>query len=153
MGTHYQGTEKEQRALDAYIKIMRAANSMNHRHLAIIQQHGLTPSQFAVMEALMHLGTLCQSTISQKVLLSTGNLTTVIDNLEKHGWVERVRDQKDRRMVMISLTSAGMTVIEPAFQSNLQLIVEEFDILSGAEQDELSRLCKILGKQCPEDSE
>lgn len=147
MGTHYKGTAKEKLALDTYIKLNRATNSVNKRHLLVTRQYGLTPSQFAVMEALLHLGPLCQRNISEKVLLSTGNLTTVIDNLEQHGWVTRTRDQSDRRMVMIDLTNAGRAIIQPAFQLNLRLILDEFGALTESEQVELSRLCKILGKQ------
>jgi len=147
MGTHYNGTTKEKLALDSYIKLNRATNSVNRRHLQVTRQYGLTPSQFAVMEALLHLGPLCQRTISEKVLLSTGNLTTVIDNLEHHDWVTRTREKADRRMVMIALTDKGHALIEPAFQLNLKLILEEFAVLSEVEQAELSRLCKILGTQ------
>lgn len=147
MGTHYKGTAKEKLALDTYIKLNRATNSVNRRHFLVTRQHGLTSSQFAVMEALLHLGPQCQRSISEKVLLSTGNLTTVIDNLESHGWVTRTRDKVDRRMVMIDLTDTGRSIIEPAFQLNLKLILEEFAILSESEQAELSRLCKILGTQ------
>jgi len=71
----------------------------------------------------------------------------VIDNLENHDWVTRTREKADRRMVMIALTDKGHALIEPAFQLNLKLILEEFAVLSEVEQAELSRLCKKLGTQ------
>ncbi len=79
----YQGNRQETRALSTYVKLMRAAESITariHRHLASV---GLTLSQFAVLEALYHLGPLYQREIGQKLLKSSGNITMVIDNLEK----------------------------------------------------------------------
>jgi MarR family 2-MHQ and catechol resistance regulon transcriptional repressor len=83
MKRRYRGSQKETRALKTYVKLMRAAESVTartHRHLA---STGLTVSQFAVLEALYQLGPLSQREIGQKILRSSGNITMVIDNLEK----------------------------------------------------------------------
>lgn len=107
MATHYQGTEAEIRALDAYIKLSRAADSLTariHRHLDASR---LTISQFGVLEAIFHLGPLTQRDLAQKLLKSGGNMTLVIDNLEKRGLVRRDRQQKDRRCILVHLTKAG----------------------------------------------
>nr|NIP73420.1 MarR family transcriptional regulator [Gammaproteobacteria bacterium]NIR98346.1 MarR family transcriptional regulator [Gammaproteobacteria bacterium]NIV21028.1 MarR family transcriptional regulator [Gammaproteobacteria bacterium] len=82
MGTHYKGDPAEVAALDAYIKLARAAESVIariHRRTA----SGLTVSQFGVLEALYHLGPMHQRMIGAKLLKSGGNVTMVIDNLEK----------------------------------------------------------------------
>src|SRR5699024_7010704 len=92
MGTHFEGSEKEVKTLNAFIKLMRASEAINNRlnrHLADVN---LTHSQFGVMEALLHLGPLNQKALAQKLLKSGGNITLVIDNLEKNNWVERHRD-------------------------------------------------------------
>ena len=97
MRQRYRGTSKEMKALSAYVKLMRAAESITaraHRHLS---SFGLTISQFGVLEALFHLGPLSQKDIGQKILRSSGNITMVIDNLEKRGLVRRERDRQDRR--------------------------------------------------------
>jgi MarR family 2-MHQ and catechol resistance regulon transcriptional repressor len=64
----------------------------------------LTISQFGVLETLYHLGAMCQTEIGSKLLRSGGNITLVIDNLEKQGLVRRQRDTEDRRLVNIHLT-------------------------------------------------
>ncbi|NUO15561.1 MAG: MarR family transcriptional regulator, partial [Planctomycetaceae bacterium] len=88
MPTHYQGSESEVRALNVYIKLMRASESVTARLSAFLQStEGLTVSQFGILEALYHLGPLNQSQIGEKMLKSGGNITTVIDNLEKRGLV------------------------------------------------------------------
>lgn len=147
MATHYQGTEAEIRALDAYIKLSRAADSLTariHRHLDASR---LTISQFGVLEAIFHLGPLTQRDLAQKLLKSGGNMTLVIDNLEKRGLVRRDRQQKDRRCILVHLTKAGQALIEKVFPDHVAAIVAEMSILSEPEQEELSRLCRRLGKQ------
>ena len=89
MKGRYRGNKAEIRALKTYVKLMRAAESVTartHRHLS---STGLTISQFAVLEALYQLGSLSQREIGQKILRSSGNITMVIDNLEKNGLARR----------------------------------------------------------------
>lgn len=145
MPTHYKGKQEETLALDAYIKLMRAADSVTarvHRHLA---QSGLTHSQFAVLEALLHLGSLSQIELGKKLLRSSGNMVKVIDNLEKKGYVRRDRSAEDRRVVTISLEDKGRRVIEAVFPEHVGKIVAEMSILTRDEQQELGRMCRALG--------
>jgi MarR family 2-MHQ and catechol resistance regulon transcriptional repressor len=147
MGTRYDGTAAEKRALDAYIKLRRAANTVSLREAAVINAAGLTESRFGVLEALLHLGPLCQRELAEKILRSAGNLTTVVDNLEGAGLVRRRRDRKDRRVVTVHLTSNGERLIRSVLPSNVAAIVEAFSILDANEQRELAALCRKLGKQ------
>lgn len=147
MGTRYYGTKDEIRALDSYIKLSRAAESVSvriHRHLNTAK---LTTSQFGVLEALLHLGPLSQSDLAQKLLKSGGNITLVIDNLEKRQLVKRDRLTKDRRVVMVCLTEKGQQLISEIFPRHVAAVVEEMSILTESEQEELSRLCRRLGKK------
>ena len=68
MGTHYRGTADEVRALDSYIKLMRAADSIAARIERLLKVQGLTISQFGVLEALYHLGPMCQRQLGTKLL-------------------------------------------------------------------------------------
>lgn len=146
MPTHYSGTPEETQALDVFIKFTRAAQSLENR-LAERGSHGsLTPTQFGVLEALYHLGPLCPGMISEKVLKSNGNLTLVIDNLEKRALVRRQRQQDDRRMVRIHLTEAGRTLIAGLLPGHVAAIVEEIGVLTPAEQHSLAQLCRKLGR-------
>ena len=146
MGTHYRGAPRETRSLDAYIKLLRAAESVlsrAHRRTAC----DLTVSQFGVLESLLHLGPMHQRRIGSKLLKSGGNVTMVIDNLEKRGLVQRRRDQKDRRYVSVHLTPAGERMIREVFPRHVESIAEEMGRLSAAEQEELARLCRKLGRK------
>jgi MarR family 2-MHQ and catechol resistance regulon transcriptional repressor len=145
MKRRYRGSQKETRALKTYVKLMRAAESVTartHRHLA---STGLTVSQFAVLEALYQLGPLSQREIGQKILRSSGNITMVIDNLEKNGLARRERFEADRRFFIVHLTDKGYHLINNIFPPHAAVIAEDLGVLTAAEQDALGRLCKKLG--------
>jgi MarR family transcriptional regulator, 2-MHQ and catechol-resistance regulon repressor len=146
MPTHFQGTRPQRAALEAYIKLIRCAESLTARLQPNLEQHGLTVSQFGVLEALLHLGPLPASVLAQKILKSGGNLTMVVRNLERSGLVRRKRDANDRRFFAIHLTSKGTRLVEQAFRGHLERLMEEMAVLTTAEQEQLAALCKKLGK-------
>ena len=137
--------EEQRKALNVYVKLMRATNRTSaviHRHL---QTDNLTHSQFAVLEALYHLGPLSQGELGQKILKSNANLTTVVDSLEKKALVRRERSNDDRRRVTVCLTDNGQELIAKVFPRHAEIVTREISILSEKEQLELSRLLKKLG--------
>jgi len=143
--TLYKGTRDEVRALGTFVKLVRAAESVTTR----IHQHlidaGLTVSQFGVLEALYHIGPLSQVNIAKKVLKSSGNITMVIENLEKSGLVKRERKKDDRRYYIVQLTDEGRKLIGSIFPRHAAKIMEEMMILSSTEQETLGNLCRKLG--------
>lgn len=145
MGTHYNGTTSEKNTLNAFIKLMRATDSLNNRLNRHLADGGLTLSQFGTLEALYHLGPLNQKSIGEKILKSGGNITMVIDNLERCGHVKRKKNPEDRRAVLIHLTRKGEKFIEGFFPKHLQKIKEEFAVFSEEEKIQLAELCKKLG--------
>src|SRR5215207_3301691 len=112
MPSHFTGTRAEMRTLDTFIKLTRCTNSVLTRLAERNTVGDLTYSQFAVLEALYHLGSLTQGEVSIKVLKSGSNITTVIDNLERDGLVRRERDAQDRRVIHVHLTEVGNGKIE-----------------------------------------
>lgn len=146
MPTHYKGRPEEVLALDTFIKLTRATNSVLTRLFRRGVIGELTQSQFGVLEALHHLGPMCPGEISSKLLRSGGNITLVIDNLEKLGLVRRQRDAEDRRLVRVSLTDEGQALISRIFPAQARAITEEMSPLTPEEQRHLGALCKKLGK-------
>jgi MarR family 2-MHQ and catechol resistance regulon transcriptional repressor len=146
MPTHYPGTRAEMRTLDTFIKLTRCTNSLLGRLAERNTVSDLTWSQFAVLEALYHLGHMTQGEISAKVLKSGSNMTTVIDNLERDGFVRRERDANDRRVIHVHLTEAGSGKVEAVLPGHIAALVDEFKVLSATEQETLGELCKKLGR-------
>ena len=132
-------------ALNSYTKLMRAAETVTGRVSRTMSAAGLTISQFGVLEALHHKGPLCQRDIAAKILKSTGNITLVVDNLEKQGLVKRERTSEDRRYLTVRLTGKGEALIGIAFADVEAAIITEMSELAADEQEILGRLCKKLG--------
>ena len=147
MATHYKGTRDEIRALNAFINVNRAADSLGGRLSGSQARAGLPGSQFGALEALYHLGPLNQRELGEKLLRSGGNITLVVDNLEKRGLVRRERQTDDRRCIRVSLTDEGRRLIARIFPRHVAAILTEMSILTPAEQETLARLCRKLGKQ------
>jgi MarR family 2-MHQ and catechol resistance regulon transcriptional repressor len=145
--THYAGAATEVLALDTFIKLTRAVESFGARLARRRTTGDLTPSQFGVLESLYHLGPLRQGEVGAKLLRSGGDITLVVDNLEKHGLVRRERGTEDRRVVVVSLTEAGRARIEQVLPVHVAAIVEEMGALTAEEQETLGRLCRKLGKR------
>lgn len=132
-------------ALNTYTKLMRAAESVTTRVNRQMSAAGLTISQFGVLEALHHKGPLCQRDIAAKILKSTGNITMVIDNLEKQQLVRRERDTEDRRYLTVHLTDRGAALITRVFAKVETAIYDEMGTLTATEQQQLGEFCKRLG--------
>jgi MarR family 2-MHQ and catechol resistance regulon transcriptional repressor len=145
MGTHYTGTAEEQQALDTYIKLSRAAESVTQRVNAHLRDYELTISQFGTLEALYHLGPMQLGELGTKILKSSGNMTLVVDNLVNRGLVTRQRREDDRRCVDIHLTEAGRTLIQSILQPHVAHVVQAMSALSSSEQATLAALCRTLG--------
>lgn len=147
MTAQYSATQSERLALDTFVKLMRAAESVSarvHHHLESVH---LTISQFGVLEALLHLGPMCQKDLAKKILKSGGNLTLVIDNLEKRSLVRRDRDPHDRRIIVVSLTESGDQLIREVFPRHVDAVMKDMEILDSHDQKELGELCRRVGTQ------
>lgn len=143
--TSVKNSHKETDALKIYTQLMRAANTVTekmHKHLL---RHKLSISQFGVLEALYHLGPLCQKDIGAKILKTSGNITLVIDNCEKRGLVKREKNPADRRRVTVNLTRSGYELIEEIFPKHSKIAQEVFSVLDPVEQQSLGRILKKLG--------
>jgi MarR family 2-MHQ and catechol resistance regulon transcriptional repressor len=150
MPTHFEGCEGIVRALNAYINLIRASDSVLSKIAVHLESEGVTMGQFAVLEALLHLGPMCQHALAEKLLRSGGNMTLVVDNLQKQGWVKRQRQEKDRRMVEIHLTPRGRRLITRIFPEHAKVIAQVMSELTPEEQEDLRRIARKLGRGAEE---
>ena len=128
-------------ALDAYAALLQACRIIQARVERFLLAAGLTPTQFAVMAALLRGGPLGQRELTRQVMTSAGNMTDLVDKLEARGLVRRARGERDRRAVQVALTQAGRDLISPLA---LQHAAEIAAAMTGLEPDELQRLDSLL---------
>lgn len=148
MGTHYTGAESERQVLNAWIKLARATTTVGKTIKSSFEEAGLTETQFGLLEILLHLGPQRQTSLAEKHLVSGGNITMVVNNLERDGLVSRRQDPADGRAHLVELTQQGRDLIETVFQAHLSQLKAAFSCLDVEELGRLAELCKKLGTHC-----
>lgn len=132
-------------ALNLWVKLSRAFSVINRKVAEDIEKYGLTVPQFGVLECLGHLGELTIGELARKQLVSAGNITVVVDNLEKDGQVERSREMGNRRVVKVHLTAKGIKKFDEIFLNHAKYLKQTMSVLTEKEQLELAKLLKKLG--------
>jgi MarR family transcriptional regulator, 2-MHQ and catechol-resistance regulon repressor len=137
---------EEERALRMWIALARCYATFARGVAARVSEYGLTTPQFGVLEALYHLGPLPLGELADKLLVTGGNITYVMDRLEEQGLVVRERSSRDRRVVRAQLTEAGERLVAEVFPRHAVSIAELAAELDAEEQEALRTLLKRLGK-------
>jgi len=145
MKTTKQYGKKADLALSLWVKLARAAATFGRLTIEDIRRYGLTEPQFGALETLGHLGPMTLGELCKKQLVTGGNMTVVIDNLEREGLAERVHNKKDRRSILVQLTAKGQKLFREIFTQHARYIAGLAAVLTEKEQVELSRLLKKLG--------
>lgn len=136
----------QETALRLWIALARCYATYSKAVSCKVQEYGLTPPQFGIIEALHHLGPLSLGELADKLLVTGGNVTYVMDRLEEQGLVVRERSPTDRRIVQAKLTQRGQALIGSVFPGHAAFIEELAGQLEPEEREELRRLLKKLGR-------
>src|SRR6056297_2977367 len=119
----------------------RTAESIQEHLRSQVEAHGLTLTEFGVLEALLHKGPLTHGEIADRVLLASSSITYVIDKLEDRGLLRRRRSEADRRVKLAELTSEGRETIEAAFPEHAALID---DLMADLSREEKRTAASVL---------
>lgn len=131
--------------LKLWVVMNRAARAIEGRLRPQVEAHGLSLTEFGVLEALLHKGTLPIGALGDLVLLTSGSMTYVVDKLEQRGLIERQACPTDRRVVHAALTDAGRGLIEAVFAEHAALLHEVMTGLTADEQVLATDLMRRLG--------
>ncbi|TVX99696.1 MarR family winged helix-turn-helix transcriptional regulator [Cohnella terricola] len=137
-------------SLDLFIALSRASQWVNAHADRDIKRYGLNRTEFGVLELLYHKGSQPLQQIGGKVLMSSGNITYVVDKLEKKGYVKRRDCTEDRRLVYADITDAGRKLIDDVFPEHVEVIRRAVGGLNDEEKQAASHLLKKLGKYAEE---
>jgi len=134
------------RALKLWVVLNRAFAAVAEHSRADIQRSGLSSMEFAALEALYHKGPLLIGGLQEKVLMSSGGMTYVVDQLEKKGLVERRPCAEDRRARYVALTEEGQALMDSRFPKHAEQIERALAGLDAAQQDTATHLLRKLGQ-------
>jgi len=133
--------------LKLYITLSRAYRAILAHDERDIRRHGLNLTEFAVLELLYHKGPQPLQRIGERILITTGTVTYVIDKLEQKGLLFRNPCEKDRRKFYAVLSEAGKALISKIFPEHAQNLAYALGGLSSEEQDIAINLLKKLGHE------
>lgn len=139
-------TDEEELALRLWIALARCYSTFSRVVSGKVAEYGLTTAQFGILEALHHLGPLSLGELADKLLVTGGNVTYVMDRLEEQGLVRRERSGEDRRVIVAQLTAEGRELIEGVFPGHARFVREVAAPLDADEKERLRELLKKLGK-------
>ena len=109
-----------------------------------------TLPRFDTLAALDRAGVLTMSELSQRLLVSNGNVTGLVNRLVENGLVSREADPSDRRSQRVSFTAAGRTAFRSMAKEHERFIDGIFADVSDAEMDRLLELIARLNKSVQE---
>jgi MarR family 2-MHQ and catechol resistance regulon transcriptional repressor len=139
-------TQAEDDSLELFIVLARANEWVNAHAYRDIRRHGLNPTEFAVIELLYHKGKQPLQQIGEKILMTSGNITYVVDKLEKKGFVCRKASPEDRRVIYAEITDQGRNFLDDVFPYHKKVIQNAVGGLSPDERQQVIQLLKKLGK-------
>lgn len=87
-----------------------------------IQGFGLSISEFGVLEMLHHKGEQPVQKIAEKILVTSGTITYVINQLQKRELVYRKNSQVDKRVFYVCLTEKGQNLITEVFPKHKEFL-------------------------------
>ncbi|MGX1901666.1 MarR family winged helix-turn-helix transcriptional regulator [Thermolongibacillus altinsuensis] len=132
-------------SLKLFVVLARAHKVVAEHVKNDIQRYGLNPTEFGVLDLLYHKGAQPIQQIGEKILLTSGSMTYVIDKLEEKGYIVRKRCEKDRRITYAVITEKGKALMDDIFPQHTEKITELFQTLSIEEKAEAIELLKKIG--------
>lgn len=128
-------------------RLSRAARLIERRMDADYRQHDLSAAEFDVLATLRRSGEpyrLLPTDLYRETMLSSGAMTARLDKLEARGLVARGPNPEDRRSVTVTLTEAGLQVVDRAMDTHLACEDQLINALSGAQRSALEGLLRTL---------
>jgi len=143
-------SDDRERALKLWVVLARAHAAVVAHVEAHVASHGLTGTEFGVLEALYHKGPLLLGDVQRKILVSSGGVTFLVDRLVAKGLVERRLCESDRRARYAALTPAGEELMRRIFPEHAEMLERALGALSPDEQAEATALLRRLGRGAAE---
>ncbi|NGP43990.1 MarR family transcriptional regulator [Bacillaceae bacterium SIJ1] len=134
-----------ERSLKLLIVLSRAHRSVHDSLQKNIADKGLNLSEFAVLELLYHKGEHSIQKIGDRILVSSGSMTYIVNKLAKKGYVHRRQCTEDRRVYYASITEIGSALMDEYFPYHAKQIENMFSVLDSREQQYLIEALKKIG--------
>jgi DNA-binding MarR family transcriptional regulator len=128
------------------LNLLRTTDFLSREGVALFERHGISGQQYNVLRILRghrDTGLPCQKIVAQ-MITQMPDITRLVDRLEASGFVRRERTEQDRRLVIVHITPAGMTLLAQLDEPILDLHRAQMSHMTRAELAELNRLLEKL---------
>ena len=127
-----------------WVRLAMTFNVLYHEIKNELSKANLTVPQLDIITCLDRSKGLPLSELAERLLVTGGNVTGIIDRLERDGYVYRQRDTKDRRIVKALLTDKGYDLYKSLFPRYKEVMRRINRVLTPEERQQLQRLLKKL---------
>lgn len=133
-------------SLKLFVVLCRTFSTVSEVAKKDIKTYGLNLSEFGALELLYHKGPQTIQDIGKKVLLTSGSMTYVVDQLVKKKYAIRKICDTDKRVIYVELSESGRILLREVFPKHQQCIAELFSTLSEEEIIALTESLKQISK-------
>lgn len=128
-------------AVEAVLNIARTSAVLTGEAEHLLKEHGITGPQYNALRILRGEGQPMQVyQIAERMVTPQSDITRLVDRLEKSGLVTRERCGEDRRVVWVTLTAAGKSIVKKLDRPLVELHDRQFQHLSQRDLKTLNEL-------------
>jgi DNA-binding MarR family transcriptional regulator len=145
MDREFISRQEDHRALRVWLRLLTCTQLIERKvRSRLREQFATTLPRFDLMAQLeRHAGGLKMNELSRLLMVTGGNVTAIVDQLEKEGLVERLDEPADRRAFRIRLTRDGQKTFGEMARAHEEWVVE---LLAGLTRREHEDLLRLLAK-------
>lgn len=132
-----------QPAVLAWLRLARLYHKIDTASARLFREHGLSTAQFDVLAQIGTAGGISQQELAESLLVTKGNVSQLIERMERQGIVERCQAGRTK---FLYLTPRGMELYNTVVIRQEEHIAELFAALSHTEQDQLLALLRKLDR-------
>jgi len=126
-------------------RLRRTSDIWKQKLDVVFKEHGLSSIEFDILATLRRSDTaLTPTELYNTLMLSSGAVSTRIEQLVKRGFVRRVASEQDRRSCKVTLTKTGVELVDTALNAHVSNMDKMLKVLSSQEQEKLADLLKKL---------
>lgn len=130
----------------AWLYMMRVSNKIHRNSADHLAEYDLTAAQFDVLAHLSVKGGISQQALSERLLVTKGNVVGLIDRMERRGLLSRCNHPDDRRLNLLHLTEEGMALASRVVPAHEEFIQQQMQHLGAEEQRTLHFLLRDLDR-------
>ncbi len=138
-----QGKPFESLEAEVFLNLMRTADALSRGLEEILKLTGLSGTQYNVLRILRGAGEqgLCCREVAERMITRDPDITRLLDRLERRGLLTRSRDSKDRRVITVRISTAGLKVLKDL---DGPLSKHNRNLLSHMDEGDLRKLIYLL---------